>query len=96
MMLTNDDIKNRVIAIVQEQTRAHPRGDSFAEADIGMASTFGDALGMDSLDVVEILMHAEEQFGVSLQDESITVLSTPADVIGLVTATLRETAGAAA
>ena len=39
-----------------------------------------DDLGADSLDIVEILMVIEEQFGVAIPDEDITGLRTLADM----------------
>lgn len=34
------------------------------------ASSFADDLGIDSLDVVELLMNVEEEFGVSIEPDS--------------------------
>ena len=87
-MPNTEDIKTRVtciVQVVQEHVRANPHGDD----SITEAATFGEDLGMDDLDAVEILMRVEESFGVTLPDDAITVLSSPADVIGLVTAALR-------
>ena len=39
-----------------------------------------DDLGADSLDIVEILMVIEEQFGVAIPDEDITGLRNLADM----------------
>ena len=39
-----------------------------------------DDLGADSLDIVEILMVIEEQFGVAIPDEDITSLRNLADM----------------
>lgn len=39
------------------------------------ASSFADDLGIDSLDVVELLMNVEEEFGVSIEpDPSIATI----------------------
>ncbi len=39
-----------------------------------------DDLGADSLDIVEILMVIEEQFGVSIPDDAVTELRNIADL----------------
>ncbi|MCL2213497.1 MAG: acyl carrier protein [Oscillospiraceae bacterium] len=39
-----------------------------------------DDLGADSIDVVEILMAIEEAFGVTVPDEDIMNMRTPADI----------------
>ena len=39
-----------------------------------------DELGADPLDVVEILMALEDEFGISVPDEEIEDLRTPADI----------------
>lgn len=39
-----------------------------------------DDLGADSLDIVEILMVLEEQFGITIPDEEVTGLRTVAEM----------------
>jgi len=39
-----------------------------------------EELGADSLDIVEILMEIEQEFGVTVPDEEIVNLKTPADI----------------
>ena len=40
-----------------------------------------DDLGADSLDVVEMIMTIEQEYGVSIPDEAITTLRTVGDVV---------------
>jgi acyl carrier protein len=44
-----------------------------------------DELGADSLDAVEIVMSLEDAFGVSIPDEEIESLRTPADIQAYIT-----------
>ena len=41
-------------------------------------------LGLDSLDIVEILMSAEEEWGIIVDDDETTNLHTVGDVIALI------------
>lgn len=48
---------------------------SIDAASITEASSFSDDLGIDSLDIVELLMNVEEEFGVSIEpDPSIATV----------------------
>ena len=53
------------------------------EADtITMETTFADDLGADSLDIVELSMALEEEFGVSeMSEEEIATISTVGDLV---------------
>ncbi|HJC40904.1 MAG TPA: acyl carrier protein [Candidatus Intestinimonas pullistercoris] len=53
------------------------------EADtITMETTFADDLGADSLDIVELSMALEEEFGVSeMSEEEIAAISTVGDLV---------------
>lgn len=51
-------------------------------------SAIVDDLGADSLDVVEILMAVEENFGITIPDEDIPNLKTVRDVIAYVEANM--------
>lgn len=48
---------------------------------IKMESRLVEDLGADSLDVVELIMTFEEEFGVSLPDEDVSKLKTIGDII---------------
>ena len=56
---------------------------SSVEADtITMETTFADDLGADSLDIVELSMALEEEFGVSeMSEEEIAAISTVGDLV---------------
>lgn len=46
------------------------------EDDIKMDSSFIDDLGADSLDIVELIMAMEEEFGVEIPEEDAESIST--------------------
>lgn len=49
-----------------------------------------DGLGMDEADIIEIMLRAEDRFGVTLPDDAIDVSSTLTDVVDIVTSRLSE------
>ena len=49
--------------------------------DIKLNSRLVEDLGADSLDVVELIMTFEDEFGVSLPDEEVEKMKTIKDVI---------------
>jgi len=52
--------------------------------EISEETTLADDLGADSLDVVEMMMALEEEFGVTIDDEKIRDLKTVSDVVNCV------------
>ncbi|QDT31717.1 MULTISPECIES: acyl carrier protein [Thalassoglobus] len=64
----------KVIAIVSEQL-------SVSEDEITKESNFIDDLQADSLDLVELGMKFEEEFGVTIPDEDYETLKTVGDAI---------------
>lgn len=53
--------------------------------DIKMESRLVEDLGADSLDVVELVMAFEDEFGVSLPDEDVAKLKTIQDIVTYIT-----------
>ena len=52
------------------------------EADeVNIDSTFIDDLGADSLDIVELIMAFEEEFGLEIPDEAAEKIKTVQDVV---------------
>ena len=52
-----------------------------AADDVKIDSTFIDDLGADSLDIVELIMAFEEEFGVEIPDEKAEKIRTVADAV---------------
>ena len=51
---------------------------------VTMTSRLVEDLGADSLDVVELIMAFEDEFGVSLPDEDIASMKTVGDVVNYI------------
>jgi acyl carrier protein len=64
----------RVVEFVASRLEADPTAIS---ADTNII----EDLGADSLDVVELVMAAEEYFGIKIEDEDITGLKTIGDAV---------------
>ena len=69
-MSTFDKVKN----ITVEQLSVDPE-------EVKMESSFIDVLGADSLDIVELIMAFEEEFGVEIPDEKAEKIRTVADAV---------------
>lgn len=51
---------------------------------VTMTSRLVEDLGADSLDVVELIMSFEDEFGVSLPDEDIATMKTVGDIVNYI------------
>ncbi len=49
--------------------------------EVQIESTFIDDLGADSLDIVELIMAFEEEFGIEIPDEAAEKIKTVQDVV---------------
>ncbi|HRJ27912.1 MAG TPA: acyl carrier protein [Fimbriimonadaceae bacterium] len=68
------DILNRVVKVTVEQLSVKPE-------EVTESSSFIDDLGADSLDVVELVMAFEEEFGVEIPDDDVANLKTVGDAV---------------
>ncbi|MBE6100238.1 MAG: acyl carrier protein [Anaerovibrio sp.] len=64
----------KVVEIVVDQLSVDPD-------DVAMESTFIDDLGADSLDIVELIMAFEEEFGIEIPDSAAEKIKTVQDVV---------------
>lgn len=67
-------MKERILQLIAEQF-----GKDVDELDDDM--TFVDDLGADSIDMVDLVMNIEDEFGIELEEDHLRELSTIADVI---------------
>lgn len=58
------------------------------EAAITMDSTIIKDLGADSLDIVEMLMEVESEWGITIEDEDVQGFATIGDVVRYIEARL--------
>ena len=68
------DLEQRVSEIIIEQL-------GVSRDDIASESSFTDDLGADSLDLVEMVMAMEEEFGVEIPEEDSEKLQTFGDAV---------------
>jgi len=52
--------------------------------EIKMDTTFADDLGADSLDLYQILMGIEEEFGITVEQEKAEAVTTVAEALDLI------------
>jgi len=75
------DVAAKVIEIIVQQLGV--------DADkVTLEASFVDDLGADSLDVVELVMAFEEEFGVEIPDEAAEKIATVKDAVEFLTQNL--------
>lgn len=52
--------------------------------EIKLESSIVDDLGADSIDLIELIMNLEEEYGVSISDEEAVKLKTVGDVVDFI------------
>lgn len=72
-------IQSKVKSIVAEQLGVEER-------EVKEESSFVEDLGADSLDIVELVMTMEEQFGVEIPDDQAESIKTVNDAIAYINA----------
>ena len=71
------DIEKRIIEMIAEQLGKDA-------SDITAEMSFADDLGADSIDLVELIMAVEEEFGVEVPDEEAEKIKLVQDAIDFV------------
>ena len=64
----------KLAAVIREQL-------NLEDVDITEKSNFKDDLGADSLDLFELVMSLEEEFGVEIPSEDLEKIATVGDVV---------------
>ena len=73
----SEEIKQKVISLIAEQL-----GKS--ENEVTLDSQFIEDLGADSLDLVELIMSMEDEFGVEIADEDVEKILKVSDAVDYV------------
>jgi acyl carrier protein len=77
--MEHEEIIEKVKAVIVDQLNAD-------EADVTEEASFIEDLGADSLDIVELVMALEEEFGISIPDEEAENIKTVGDAVAYIEA----------
>lgn len=80
--MVEDSIEKKVKNIIVDQL-------GVKEEEVVPEASFVDDLGADSLDLVELVMRFEEEFGQEIPDEDAEKIQTVQDAIDYITARLQ-------
>ncbi len=68
-------MEEKVINLISDATKID-------KAKISMDTNFVDDLNLDSLDIVELMMKMEDEFGIEIPEEDAEGLKSVKDVVG--------------
>lgn len=77
--MESEEIFDKVKVVVVDRLSAD-------EEDVTEDASFIDDLGADSLDIVELVMALEEEFGISIPDEEAENIKTVGDAVAYIKA----------
>ncbi len=75
--MANEELFEKVREVISEQLNVE-------EDEIVEEASFVDDLNADSLDIVELVMALEEQFGISIPDEDAEKIKTVGDAVSYI------------
>jgi len=75
--MDRDELFEKIKTVVVDQLGVE-------EDDVTEEAAFVDDLGADSLDIVELVMALEEEFGVSIPDEQAEKIKTVGDAVDFI------------
>jgi len=75
--MEREEILDKVRGVIVDQL-------SVEEDDVTEDASFIDDLGADSLDIVELVMALEEEFGISIPDEEAENIKTVGDAVAYI------------
>jgi acyl carrier protein len=76
-VIVEKTVERRVIEIIVEQL-------GVSEEEVTLEASFIEDLGADSLDLVELIMAMEEEFGIEISDEDAEKIQTVQDVVNYI------------
>ena len=77
--MTRDEISTGLAEILEEVAGVSP-------ADVSEEKSFTEDLDVDSLSMVEVVVAAEEKFGVKIPDDEVQNLKTVGDAVSFIEA----------
>jgi acyl carrier protein len=76
-MASRDEIREKVVSVIAKNFKLDP-------ANVKDESSFQDDLGADSLEIVELVMALEEEFGTDISDEDAESIRTVGDAVNYI------------
>ena len=76
-MLSKAEIESKVKAIITRQL-------GVKDEEVALEKSFVDDLGADSLDIVELVMAMEDEFGFEIPDEEAENIKTVGDAVSYI------------
>ena len=77
--MADNDVERRVRSIIVRQL-------GVKEDEVALTKSFVDDLGADSLDIVELVMAMEDEFGFEIPDEEAETIRTVGDAVKYINA----------